>query len=55
MILSATLYCFENAERASVPSVSQVLAQPPQVLSSGLKSSQILRQKALQFFLAGAW
>ena len=54
MILSATSYWFENAEKGNVPSAHHVLAQPHLFLSPRVKPLQILRQKALQFLIADA-
>ena len=54
MILSATSYWFENAERGSVPAARQVLAPAHLFLPPRVKPMQILRQKALQFLIADA-
>ena len=54
MILSVISCWFENAERWSAPSAYQVLAQPHLFLLSGVKPSQISRQKAFQFLTADA-
>ena len=54
MILSATSYWFENAERGNAPSACLVLAQPHLFLPSRVKPLKTLRQKALQFLIADA-
>ena len=54
MIWPVTSYWFEDAERGTVPSARQVLAQPHLFLPAGLKSLQISPQKALQFLIADA-
>ncbi len=54
MILSATSYWFENAERGNVLTARQVLMEPHLFLLSRVKPLQILRQKALQFLIADA-